>query len=201
MISIMFRRNGLRRRPRKQYKKVMHLPSSMGNSVASSTSVTFFAANAGTFNTTASGLNVAREALSNRQGEVTIASKIFRIVYDITIQPDTQGSLAGGAIEYVVFKIERSAVVPTTGAGLPTDIDITTLGLQAAFRQVQPGRVLVFGQIPYTEQTTNVRTIVGRYGKYKLSTMRTGDWYGIMLYNRAANAPNISIQSRFNECI
>ncbi len=175
----------------------------MGNNVAGGTSLTFFAANAGAYATTNSALTAARESVSNREQECTIGSKIFGVTFDITIQPDTTGTAAGGAIEYVVFKIERSPVVPSDAIneGLPNDTDVGTLGLQAAFRRLQPGRVIKFGNIPFTEQITAVRTIHGSYGKFKMSTIRTGDWYGIMMHVRAANGPLISIQARYKECI
>ncbi len=196
-IMPMFRRR-MSRKPRKQYKKIMHLPSTIGNAVVSVTQLNFIAANAGAFVTTATVLTAARESISNREQENTIGSKIFRIVYDIIIQPATG---VGGALEYAVYKIERAAAIPVPGAGLPTDANILTLGLQAAFRQIQPGRIIKYGAIPFTNETTNVRTIVGNYSKYKLQGLRTGDFYGILLFNRSAQAPVISVQSRYNECI
>jgi len=177
----------------------MHLPSSIGNAMTALGSVTFFAVTAGAFVTTAAVLTTARDSLSNREQESSIGSKIFGITFDIIIQP--AASLVGGALEYVIFKIERAFVVPVSGVGLPTDANILTLGLQAAFRQIQPGRVIKYGAIPYTEQTTAVRSIRGSYGKFKLATLRTGDFYGIMLFNRAANTPIVSIQARYKECI
>ncbi len=202
MVMPMYRRSGsmrMRRRNAKQYKKIMHLSSTIGNAMTALGSLTFFAANAGAYVTTATVLTAAREAISNREQENTIGSKIFGITFDIIIQP--AADLVGGALEYVVFKIERAFATPVSGTGLPTDANILTLGLQAAFRQIQPGRVIKYGAIPYTEQTTAVRTIRGSYGKFKLSTIRTGDFYGIMLFNRAANTPIVSIQSRYKECI
>ncbi len=174
----------------------MHKPSSMGNSVATSIAAVFIAANAGAFANTGTGLTTARESLSNREQENTIGSKINSIIFDLTFQP---GTGAGGAIEYAIFKAERMSAVPSLGAGLPTSATINTSGLQAAMAVEQPGRVIKYGQVPISEGTTAVRSLKGAFAKFKLSTIRTGDYYGIIVFNRTAMSVVTSFQARYRE--
>lgn len=174
----------------------MHLPSSIGNSVATSTAMVFIAGNAGAYATTGTALTTVATGLSNREQENTVGSIINSIIYDISLQP---GTGAGGVIEYAIFKLERQSAVPTVGGTLPASATINTSGLQSAFRTLFPGRVLKFGMIPITEGTTAVKSIKGAYGKFKMAKIRTGDFYGIMFFNRTAQSVVISVQARYNE--
>ncbi len=155
-------------------------------------------ANAGSYSVVGTDEDTVRTALSNKQQECTIGSQIGRTTFDIGIRSTT----ASGILEYAVYKIERSTAIPAIGAlNLPTAADILSGGLQCEMRNHNPGRILEFGQLAYTGETTRTKKIVVNWKKYRLATIRQGDFYGIVFFNRAAGSIVIDVYCRFKEWI
>jgi len=174
-----------------QYKKVSHVPSSIGLNLSANQATVFIMANAGANLTTGGSASIARESLSNREQENTIGSKIFRSTLTISLTP----GMTPGAVEFAICKVERAGTVPTSdGTLLPTAVDITTQGLQQAIRTHQPGRVIHYQKVAIANEQPRVVTVRIPWSKYKMQTVRTGDFYLCMLYNRLS-------QCRYNECI
>ena len=185
-----------RRRSRRPRANVlMHVPHSIGNNQTTNTALSFFAAHAsGQYSETGAALTEDRFEQADRLQQVVIGNHIDTIIYNVDIS-DVTGS---GIIEYAIFKIERAHVVPAfDGVLLPPQNTITTAGLQAAMRQYQPGRILKFGTVAVAAEQPRTFSVKGNYKKFKMSKLRTGDYYGIAIYNRTSAAATITIQARY----
>ncbi len=177
---------------------IQHYHCTLANSVAASTLLNLNCANAGSYSIVGTDEDTVRTALSNKQQEVTIGSTLGRTTFDISIRNPANS----GMIEYAVYKIERSTAVPAVGAlNLPSSADVNTGGLQCEMRNHNPGRILEFGLIPYTVETTRMKKLVINWKKFRLATMRQGDFYGIVLFNRGPNTITIDVYCRFKEWI
>lgn len=191
----MYRRRRRQRFAKARRPSVQHITSTMNNSVLTVTSLTHFFANAGAYQLTGTAATTARESLSNREQENTIGSLVGSTTIDVSIRTIT----SPGTIEYVVFKRERQSSVPVAGTGLPADATVTASGLQSAYRTEMPGRVVHFGQIGVAENQPRVFKIKIPWSKFKMQTMRQGDWYGITIFNRNTTTCQIDVQTRYKE--
>ncbi len=189
----------MRRRSSKPRKKaIQHFTCSLANSVAATSAINLNCANAGAFNITGLDEATARSAISNKQQECTIGSEIGRTTFDIGIR----GNTAEGILEYAVYKIERSTAIPAIGAlNLPSAADINTGGLQCMMRSHNPGRILDFGLIAYSVGTTRTKKLIINWKKYRMSTIRQGDFYGIVFFNRGGATMKVDVYCRFKEWI
>ncbi len=183
---------------RQRKTAVQHYHCSLAQTIATGILQNTNCVNAGSYSVVGTDEDTVRTALSNKQQECTIGSEIGLTTIDIGIRTAT----ASGIIEYCVYKIERSTAVPAVGAlNLPSSADVSTGGLQCEMRNHNPGRILEFGQIAYTAETTRTKKIRVNWKKYRLATIRQGDFYGIVLFNRAPNTVTTDIYCRFKEWI
>ncbi len=172
----------------------MHVPSSMSNAVASFGNVVFFAALPANYGIIGSALSADTFENSDRLQLCPLGCMISSVVFNISIRD----VITSGTIEYAIFKVERASETPTTNqVYLPNDTEIGSIGLQAAMRQYQPGRVIKYGQIAVAAEQPRVLSIKGNYGKFKMAKLRTGDYYGIIIFNRASDITTIDVQSRY----
>ncbi len=173
---------------------IMHLPSSMGNNVADNTSIIFYAALPAVYSITGVGLTGDLFENVDRSQNNKIGDTIGTITHDIGFRD----ILSSGIVEIAVFKIERAHAVPTTdGVLLPTDATIITGGLQASVRQYQPGRVIHYRKTAIATEQPRTIKVLGNFGKFKMSKMRTGDYYGIILFNRTGSTITVDIEARY----
>jgi len=190
----MFRRRRGRRRNIKR-NSVMHLPSSMLNSVPGNQSVILFASVTSNYQTIGTPLTNDTFENADRLQNTQLGANIDSIVYNIAIREIAND----GIIEYVIFKIERSDEVPdTTNSKMPTDVEITTEGLQSAFRRYQPGRVLKYGAFGVASAQPRAISVKGDYKKFRFVKVRAGDYYGILIFNRNVASLEVDLQARYN---
>jgi len=173
----------------------MHIPSSMNNILGASTSILIIAVapdlNAG-------GSIIQTITDSNRDRLNSIGSKVNSVNFNVTTRENT----ASGIIEYAIWKLERQTDVPQVVVSpMPTNVDIEATGLQQAMRLNMPGRIIMFGTFAYTPEVAMSRVLIGKFAKFKLSSVRPGDYFGILLYNRSSGAQpvTIDIQMRYKE--
>lgn len=194
----MFRRSRRRSRPRRRIRNsIQHVTAVMGQSPTSGTSVTHFIGNAGTYQLTGTDVQTATATLSNREQEYTIGSHLGTSTINITFR----GASASGSYQIVVFKRERQAAVPINGTGLPALARIIAVGMQMAFREEMPGRVLHFQTVGIALNQPRALVLKIPWAKYKLSKMRSGDWYGISIFNQGTTDGEFDIQTRTKELI
>lgn len=154
--------------------------------------------NAGSMVTAGTALTTAIYSASNREQECTVGSKIGKTTLDLTFR----GATASGAIEVAVFKLERRDVVPSANASpLPLDANTSSIGLQSSMAQVLPGRTLKFDVVPVNNDTVARRKYIIRWDKYNFGTIRAGDFYCILFFNRGATGAKIDVHCRFNEWV
>ncbi len=194
IVISMFRRRRRRRSAKRFASTVTHVPSSISNGLSTNTSLIFYAAIPANYAVTGTALSSDTFENADRQQNCPIGSTIDNIVFNIAFR----GLTDNGVMEYAFFKIERSNVVPTgDNVMLPNDTVILSQGLQSAIRQYQPGRVLHYGQVAVaTEQPRCISKSVP-YGKFKLSKLRTGDYYGVQIFNRSAATVFVDVQARY----
>ncbi len=190
-----YRRMRRRSRGKRYQSSVMHLPSSMANNPMASESVVMFAAVASNYATTGTSLTSDTFENADRSQLVPIGADIPSIVYNIAIRNAT----ATAVLEFAFFKIERAHEVPQTNdVLLPSNATINSLGLQAAFRQYQPGRLLKYMKIAVAAEQPRAFSTKINYAKFKMVKMRTGDYYGVIIFNRGSMAMTIDIEARYN---
>lgn len=194
--SGMFGRRRMRRRRSTGSRKssTMHVPSTMNNVLDPSEGLILYAAIPSNYATVGTPLSADRYENVDRLQNVAIGSEIQSIIYNIAISSVT----TPGIIEYAIFKVERATSVPTTdGVYLPTPAEIVSIGLQAAMRQYQPGRVIKFGNFAVAAEQPRTVSLKGAYGKFRMAKVRTGDYYGIIVFSRGATSI-VDVQSRYN---
>ncbi len=194
----MFRRMRRGRSTRPARKSVQHFTCSLANVIVTTGALVLNCANAGAMSLTEASNVVPIYATSNKQQEVTVGSQIGRTTFDIGIR----GATTSGILEYMVFKVERANTIPALGAGgLPTAAQILAGGMQCTMREFQPGRCLEFGLLAYTADTTRTKKIVTNWKKFKMATLRQGDFYGIIYFNRGGGSVTVDSYCRFKEWI
>lgn len=194
MISMYRRRMGRRRmRPRIKSSST-HVPATIGTVPGANIATIILAAVPSQVAGVAATTDVEAR---DRDRTCAIGSHVNSIVFDIALR----GAPTTGYVEYAVFKLERQTAVPTLGVvSMPTSATITTIGLQQAMRTANPGRIVKFGQIPYTAETTRVARISANFKKYRLSSVRQGDYFGIVIYNRTGTV-TFDVQMRYKEIL
>ncbi len=193
----MFRRRRRRSRGRMSYpKKIQHYTNVIGESLTPNASLTHFFANAGAYQVTGTSLVTARTGVSNREQENTVGSKLGLCTIEISFTPE-----GPGIIEYAVFKRERQSSIPSLGSGLPSNADILSSGLQTAQAVEMPARTVNYGQLAVASEQPRVRKLIINWDKFKMSSIRTGDWYGITIFNRSLTNTEVDVQVRYKEII
>lgn len=197
IIGVMFRRRfrGRRRSGRRKQNQITHIPSSMSNTLVSNTALVFHAAIPANYGTIGSPLTGDTFENADRERQNVVGSKIDSISFNISARLPQ----AAGVIEWGILKIERANEVPdTNGNLLPSDADIVASGLQSALRRYQPGRVLKFGTFAVAPEQPRTISVGVSFAKFKMSTIRTGDYYSLVVFNRGIAASLvIDIQSRY----
>ncbi len=185
-----------KRRRGKMYKSsVMHIPSSMNAVLASNTATVFFASQTANYTTTGTLLTSDTFEQSDRSQTTALGSDINFIVYNLSCIAGETASI----IEYAIFKIERSNSVPSfDNSTLPASTTIQTQGLQSGMRQYQPGRVLKFGKFVIAAEQPRAISLGISYRKFKMAKVRTGDFYGIVVFNRGSSDVTLDIEARYN---
>ncbi len=167
----------------------------MNQNLVSNTGTAFFASITASYNQTGTLLTSDTFENADRTQQTPIGADVNFIVYNISIRAGASASI----IEYAIFKIERASGVPSLNNGLlPDDVTIQTQGLQSAMRQYQPGRILKFGQVAIAAEQPRALSLSGNYRKFRFAKQRTGDYYGIVIFNRGDDAVTLDIQARYN---
>lgn len=180
---------------RPSIKSVQHITAVMGQSVVTVTSLTHIFANASTYLTTGVGVTTPYAGTANREQENQIGSKIGTTIISISARDLT----ASGILEYAVWKRERQPAVPVAGTGLPSNARMLAVGTQTAMREEMPGRILHYGKVAVAPEQPRAWTVKINWAKFRLQTIRTGDFYGITFFNRSADTIVVDVETRYKE--
>ncbi len=172
---------------------VIHVPSTIGSSLATNiafvTVITSPSIDAGESATT--GIDD-----QDKDRTVQVGHHIGAFNLDLSIR-NTAGD---GVVEYCVFKVERVATVPVLGTHpIPSSATIASQGMQQACRLDNPGKVFHYSKRAYSIEQTVVHKIRVSPAKFKLSKVKAGDYWILMMFNRGPQTVTIDYEGRYKE--
>ncbi len=171
----------------------MHVPSSMSATLAANTAVVIVIESPSIFAAGSASSNIEAQ---DKDRTVNVGHHIGRLNIDMAVRNLTND----GVIEFCVFKVERADATPALGTHpIPSTAEINTQGMQQACRLANPGKVFHFSQRSYTIEQDVTHKIVVSPAKYKLSKVKAGDHWILMLFNRGAAAIGTDFQCRYKE--
>ncbi len=185
------RHYGGRRRSRRTIPKdvVVHVPSSMSNSPGANTGIIIIAVTPSIFAGASATTDLS--GFEDRDRTVTVGKSVKSIKFDVTVR----NPLASGDIQCIVFKIERALTVPVLGVGsIPSSGQMNSEGAQQAWRLRNPGRVLYYGHIPFTPETTRNKVFRVPVAKYRMAKVRPGDTIGLCIFNKSSSSANVDVE-------
>ncbi len=186
------RRRGRRRRI--TGNAVIHVPSTMGGTISVNTVNVLVIASPSIFAAGSASSNIEAQ---DKDRTVNVGHHIGRLNVDITIRNLTND----GVIEFCLFKVERASTTPVKGVHpVPSNTEIATQGMQQACRLANPGKVFHYSKRPYTVESNIVHKIIVSPAKYKLSKMKAGDHWLLLVFNRAdAGIVTMDFEARYKE--
>ncbi len=185
------RRRTSRRRP--TGNTVPHVPSTIGGTIASQTSVVVIISSPSIFAAGSASSNIEAQ---DKDRTVNVGHHIGLLNLGINFRNTT----ADGIIEFAVYKVERAASTPILGTHpVPSTADINTQGMQQATRLANPGKVFYYDARAYTIEHTFVHKIKVSPAKYKLSKCKAGDHWVLQMYNRGSASVTFDYNGRYKE--
>jgi len=180
------------RRSSPRGSSITHIPSTMDQSVAANIAVLVFS----TVSTVVAGVSATTGRLdTDRDREVSNGEKVGFTRFTLQLEP---GASAFGTLEYVLFKVERSAITPVIGTfPIPTSATIDGQGIQQAFRLNMSTWVCKFGAFTVSPEQPKVVNIGINWSKFKKGTVKDGDHYGICIFNRTTGSVDFSVQMMY----
>ncbi len=173
---------------------VQHSPSLMGNSPANLIGLIHVLAHA---NILAGGsMTSDRTGGEDRTTDVDNGRHVGKMHVQIDF---TVGAASSGYYEIAAIKYERSTTVPAIGVDpVPSSADISGDGLQRAVRSLSPGYIIYWDTVAITPGTNRTKKILLNWNKYGKATVRDGDYYTLIVFNRSNDNNTIyDIQTRY----
>ncbi len=190
------RHYGLRRRGRRSFKgknAVIHVPSTMGGTLGISLSQVIVIESPSIFAAGSASSNIEAQ---DKDRTVNVGHHIGRINIVVSLRNATDS----GIFEFCIFKVERAETTPVLGTHpIPSSAEDQAQGVQQACRMANPGKVFHYSQRSYTIETPVTHNIVVSPAKFKLSKVKAGDHWIMIIHNRGAAAVNFDVQMRYKE--
>ncbi len=172
---------------------VVHVPTTMGTGLTTNNAFVFIIESPSIFAAGSASSNIEAQ---DKDRTVNVGHHLGRLSIDISLRVP----VSTGVVECTVFKVERHDTTPTLGSHpIPSVAQINTQGSQQAIRMANPGKVFHFSTIAYTTGTTRTKKIIVSPAKFRLSKVKAGDHWCMVLFNRSANTVTIDVQARYNE--
>ncbi len=188
-----FRRFKRRTSRRKMGNSVIHIASSMLGSLAANTAVVVVIASPSIFAGGSASSNIEAQ---DKDRTVNVGHHVGLLNLQIAIRNMT----ASGIVEFSVQKVERQDTTPLLGTfPIPTSLEVTNTGMQQATRINNPGKVFHFSQRAYTIEQPFVHKISVSPAKYRLSKMKAGDHWILLIHNRGTATVGTEVQMRYKE--
>ncbi len=189
-------RYGFRRRMRPRRKlgnSVIHVPSTVGGSLAANTALVIIIASPSIFAGGSASSNIEAQ---DKDRTVNVGHHIGAITIDVTIR----GATATGVMEYCVYKVERAASTPALGTfPVPSSAEISSQGIQQVCRMENPGKVFHVSKRAYSTTQTVVHKIRVSPAKFRLSKFKAGDHWILQIHNRGPQTVNHDFEARYKE--
>ncbi len=188
-----FRRSS--RRPRRKLgNSVIHVPSTMAGTITLNSATAIVIVSPSIFAAGSASSNIEAQ---DKDRTVNVGHHLGRLNIDITIRT----TINNGVIEFCVFKVERADSTPALGSHpVPSIAEINTQGMQQACRMANPGKVFHYSKRSYTPEVNLTHKITVSPAKFKLSKIKAGDHWMLLMFNRAAgNQVTFDFEARYKE--
>ncbi len=173
-------RRSYRRPRRKMGNSVIHVPSTIDGSTNLNSTSLFVIVSPSIFAGGSASSNIEAQ---DKDRTANVGHHIGRLNIEVTTRDITND----GIIEYCVFKVERADSTPSLGSHpVPSTAEILSQGMQQACRLANPGKVFHSSKRAYTPEVNVVHRITVSPAKFKLSKMKAGDHWILLVFNRAS---------------
>ncbi len=188
-----FTRGRSRKPRRKMGNSVIHVPSTMAAAPGVNIALVFVIVSPSIF---AGGSASANIEAQDKDRTVNVGHHVGRFTIDTSVRTTT----ADGVVEYCVFKVERASTTPVLGTfPVPSSAQILTEGMQQACRLRNPGKVFHYSKVTYSIENPRSHRVIVSPAKFKLSKLKAGDHWILMVFNRGAAAVNFDFEARYKE--
>ncbi len=188
-------RYGFRRRTsrRKMGNSVIHVPATMAGTIAGNQETLFILVSPSILAGGSASDNIEAQ---DKDRTVNVGHHVGTFFIDTTIRT----TVADGVVEFCVFKVERAAATPAIGTHpVPSGAEITTQGLQQSCRLANPGKVFHYSKVVYSIEAPKTHKIKMSPAKFKLSKLKAGDHWCLLVHNRAASTVTFDFEARYKE--
>ncbi len=183
-----------RSKPRRKLgNSVIHVPSTMAQSLASGIGTALVIASPSIFAGGSASSNIEAQ---DKDRTVNVGHHVGTFNIDMGIRNTT----ADGIVEFCLLKVERAASTPALGTfPIPSSAEMTTQGVQQVCRMENPGKVFHFSKRAYSADNTVAHKIRVSPAKFKLSKFKAGDHWILMLFNRGTATFTFDFECRYKE--
>ncbi len=172
---------------------VIHVPSTMAGTLALNIGVVLVIESPSIFAAGSASSNIEAQ---DKDRTVNVGHHMGTVTIDMNIR-NTAGD---GVAEFCVFKVERAASTPALGTHpIPSSAEIASQGMQQACRMANPGKVFHYSARAYSIENTVVHKIRVSPAKFRLSKIKAGDHWIMMLFNRGPQTFTYDFQCRYKE--
>ncbi len=183
-----------RRTPRRRTGNVViHVPATIAGSATVNTAIAIVIESPSILAAGSASSNIEAQ---DKDRTVNVGHHIGRINIDISFH----NIINDGIVEFCVFKVERADSTPVVGTHpVPSTAEVLTQGMQQACRMANPGKVFHFSQRAYVIEQPITHKIIVSPAKYKLSKIKAGDHWMLLIFNRGSQAITFNYQCRYKE--
>ncbi len=190
------RHYGFRRRikPRRKLgNSVIHVPSTIAGTISTNLTAVLIIVSPSIFAGGSASSNIEAQ---DKDRTANVGHHLGTLNIDVAIRNTT----ADGVIEFALVKVERNATTPSiSNFPLPSSAEIASQGMQQAVRLNLPGKVFHFSARAFTAEIAFVHKIRVSPAKFKLSKVKAGDHWVLLIFNRSAITVTYDFQARYKE--
>ncbi len=185
---------GRRSRPRRKLgNSVIHVPSTMSQTLASKIATAIVIESPSIFAGGSASANIEAQDKDR-------TANVGHHLGTLNLAWSTRITTGDGIMEFAVIKVERASTTPVLGTHpIPSSTEIDTEGMQQAVRLANPGKTFHYSARSYTAEHTFVHNIRVSPAKYKLSKVKAGDHWILMAFNRGGTTVTFDFQARYKE--
>ncbi len=186
-------RRSYRRPRRKMGNSVIHVPSSMNGTITADSAVLIIIQSPSIFAAGSASSNIEAQ---DKDRTANVGHHLGTLNLDISVRKTS----ADGVVEFCVFKVERHDTTPILGTHpVPSIAEVLSQGTQQACRMANPGKVFSYTKVSYTTDMNRIHKIRVSPAKYRLSKVKAGDHWCLLMFNRGATTMTFDFEARYKE--
>ncbi len=172
---------------------VIHVPATIAGTLVANVSQAIVIVSPSIFAAGSASSNIEAQ---DKDRTANVGHHIGTLNLDISIRTTT----ADGVVEFCILKVERADTTPVIGTHpIPSSSEVNTQGMQQACRLANPGKVFHYSKRAYTTEISFVHKIKVSPAKFKLSKLKAGDHWMMIINNRSANSCVFDFEARYKE--